>query len=444
MMLFLFFTVVLLLLVGWFFHQQVYVPVKRIGELSKNLAAGTRTGGYVPGGIWGLKGVVRDLGLIDDKLSHLDRHASAEKFNMQATMSSMVEGFMVVDKNGILRQANKALLGMFKLEGDPIGKPMIAVIRYMDIRLLIDSAMNSGIQQSREIFLEEIGTSPEARRSLEVNASPLYDIQNRLFGAVVVFHDISKIRQLEEVRREFVSNVSHELRTPLAIFRGYVETLLGPQDYPFEERQRILLVMKRHSDRLNALVDDLLQLARLESRRVRMEPVDINLKLFFKNLASDWERLSGEKSCQLIVNVSPGLQSIEADPLRLEQVFINLMENALKYSNEGGKIEIGAAPSASAAFVDFHVRDHGIGIPRDKLSHIFERFYRVDKARTRNLGGTGLGLSIVKHIVLAHGGEVRAESEPGSGTTIWFTLPLKLSDLSGSIPVGLERPPSSP
>lgn len=441
---FLFVLVALLLLAGWVLYFEVYVPVKRIGELSRGLALNERRGGYIPGGIWGLREVIRNLEIIDDKLDHLDRHASAEKFNMQATMSSMVEGFMVVDRKGIIRQANRALVNMFQLSGDPVGKPMIAVVRYVEIRSLIDEAMTSGTLQSREIILEDVGSTPESRRALEVNASPLYDIENRLFGAVIVFHDISKIKQLEEVRKEFVSNVSHELRTPLAIFRGYVETLLGPQDYPYEERRRILLVMKRHSDRLNALVDDLLQLARLESRRIRMEPADISLRHFFNNLASDWKRLAGEKSCSLEVKVAPELTSIEADPLRLEQVFINLLENALKYSSAGGEIEIGVVPGRSSKFIDFYVRDHGIGIPRDKIRHIFERFYRVDKARTRDMGGTGLGLSIVKHIVLAHGGEVRAESGSGAGTTIWFTLPVRLSDSSGSIPVGPGHLPSSP
>lgn len=444
MTLFLIVLFLLLLLAGWTLYLEVYVPVKRIGDLARGLALDKRRGGYIPGGIWGLKEVIKNLEIIDDRLDHLDRHASAEKFNMQATMSSMVEGFMVVDRKGSIRQANRALVTMFQLPGDPVGRPMIAVVRYVEIRSLIDEAMTSGVLQSREIILEDIASTPETRRVLEVNASPLYDIENRLFGAVVVFHDISKIKQLEEVRREFVSNVSHELRTPLAIFRGYVETLLGPEDYPLEERHRILLVMKRHSDRLNALVDDLLQLARLESRRIRMEPVEINLRLFLNNLAADWERLAGEKSCSLQVKVAPELSSIEADPLRLEQVFINLMENALKYSSEGGQIEIGVAPGRSVKFIDFYVRDYGIGIPRDKIRHIFERFYRVDKARARNMGGTGLGLSIVKHIVLAHGGEVRAESEPGAGTTIWFTLPVRLSDSTGSIPVGPVRPPSSP
>ena len=444
MTLFLSISAVLLLIGGWFLYQQVYLPVKRIGELVRNLASNQKSGGYIPAGIWGLKKVVQNLEAVDEKLNQLDRHASAERFNMQATMSSMVEGFMVVDKNGIIRQANSALATMFRLTAEPVGKPMVAMLRYVEIRSLTEDAMSSGVQQSREILLEEMGAAPETRRALEVNASPLYDIQNRLFGAVVVFHDISKIKQLEEVRREFVSNVSHELRTPLAIFRGYVETLLGPEDYPLEERHRILLVMKRHSDRLNALVDDLLQLARLESRRVQLDLLDINLRLFLKNLAGDWDRLTHEKSCRLSVKVAPELKTIEADPLRLEQVFINLLENALKYSSEGGEIEIGVAPAASAKYIDFYVRDHGIGIPRDKLSHIFERFYRVDKARTRNMGGTGLGLSIVKHIVMAHGGQVRAESQPGIGTTIWFSLPVRLSDSTGSIPVGPERPPNSP
>ncbi|MFQ3670752.1 MAG: ATP-binding protein [Verrucomicrobiia bacterium] len=410
-------------------YRKVIQPAWRVRELASNLAAGRPRGGYIPTGWFGLDQVIRDLERLDDRIANLEKHASADKFNLQATMANMVEGFIVVDRTLQIQQANDALLRMFAITADPVGKPMRAVLRHAGVQHLIESAMLEGRQISREIELEEVGETTQPR-SFEVNASPLFDIVQRVTGAVVVFHDISKIRQLEDVRREFVANVSHELRTPLSIFRGYLETIENTPDLEPTELRRILAVMHRHSDRLNSLVEDLLLLARLESKRLPMEPEQIHLSTFFHDLTADWERMVRQKGCRLRVELASTLDSIEADRLRLEQVLINLLENALKYSNPGGEIRLGAKHGHEQGTVLFWVGDDGIGIPRDKLTHVFERFYRVDKARSRDQGGTGLGLSIVKHIVQAHGGRVWAESTPGCGTTISFLLPRTMTGLS--------------
>lgn len=407
---------------GVLFYRKALQPVRRVRDLTYNLANGRPRGGYIPAGWFGLPEIIRNLERIDDRVANLEKHASADKFNLQATMANMVEGFMVVDRSMEIQQANEALLQMFAIEEDPIGRPMRAVLRHTGVHQLVETAMCEGRQISRQIEVEEAGGTLQPR-AFEMNASPLFDIMQRVTGAVVVFHDISKIRQLEEVRREFVANVSHELRTPLSIFRGYLETLENNADIEPSELRRILAVMRRHSDRLNALVEDLLLLARLESKRLPMEPEQIALPEFFRELTVDWERMVQVKGCLLRVDLASTLDYIEADRLRLEQVLINLLENALKYSNPGGEIRLGARHGHEKGMVLFWVGDDGIGIPPDKLTHIFERFYRVDKARSRDQGGSGLGLSIVKHIVQAHGGRVWAESTPGRGTTISFLLP---------------------
>jgi two-component system phosphate regulon sensor histidine kinase PhoR len=244
-------------------------------------------------------------------------------------------------------------------------------------------------------------------------------------GAVVVFHDITRIKQLEVVRQDFVANVSHELRTPLAIFRGYLETLADNPEMPREESQRILETMKRHSNRLNALVEDLLILTRLESRQMESEFSTIRVDAFFRQLVRDWGNRSNSGMVDITIDIPEELPTLDVDALRLEQVMFNLLENAVAYTNPPRRVVLSAGKHDGQ--MQIRVGDNGIGIPPTDLPHIFERFYRVDKGRSRTSGGTGLGLSIVKHIVQAHGGTVHAESEVGKGTTIVLCLPLRQS-----------------
>jgi two-component system phosphate regulon sensor histidine kinase PhoR len=239
----------------------------------------------------------------------------------------------------------------------------------------------------------------------------------------VVFHDITRIKQLEVVRQDFVANVSHELRTPLAIFRGYLETLEDNPDMPREESRRILETMKRHSDRLNALVEDLLILTRLEARQMEAEISTIRVDAFFRQLTRDWGNRTNSGAADIQIEMPGDLPPLDVDALRLEQVVFNLLENAVAYSNPPRRIVLSAALRDGR--MEMRVADNGIGIPPNDLPHIFERFYRVDKGRSRTSGGTGLGLSIVKHIVQSHGGTVHAESELGKGTTIVLRLPLR-------------------
>jgi two-component system phosphate regulon sensor histidine kinase PhoR len=260
-------------------------------------------------------------------------------------------------------------------------------------------------------------------RHFELNVVPIRTEKDQVGGAVLVFHDITRIKQLEVVRQEFVANVSHELRTPLAIFRGYLETLADNPKLPREEVQRVLETMQRHSNRLNALVEDLLILTRLESRKVTSEFNTIRIDAFLRQILRDWEARANPKEAKIEINVAEGLPPLDADELRMEQVMFNLLENAVAYSNSPRQIVISAALHDNQ--MEIGVTDNGVGIPPNDLPHIFERFYRVEKARSRASGGTGLGLSIVKHIVQSHGGTVHAESELGKGTSIILRLPLR-------------------
>jgi two-component system phosphate regulon sensor histidine kinase PhoR len=239
---------------------------------------------------------------------------------------------------------------------------------------------------------------------------------------VILFRDITELRQTEAMRRDFIANVSHELRTPLSILRGYLETLLENPKQPPAELLRIFEVMERHSNRLNLLVDDVLSLARLEGSGVALDRTTVRLATFLRDIMRDWEKKFAAKNLQAEVDVTDDLPPLRADEGRLQEIVYNLLDNAVKYSRPGGRIIVRAERIGDK--ISLIVSDNGVGIPARDLPRIFERFYRADQARHRDLGGTGLGLSIVKHIAQLHGGTVEAESELGRGTTVRVHLPM--------------------
>jgi two-component system phosphate regulon sensor histidine kinase PhoR len=264
-----------------------------------------------------------------------------------------------------------------------------------------------------------------SNRQMQMSGVPIKNDLGRTTGAIFLLHDITELKRADEIRRDFVANVSHELRTPLSILRGYIETLRDDPEIPADESSRILEVMDRHSKRLGQLVDDLLTLAKLESGKSNLQLSEIDLPRLFADVTRDWEKKISEKKIKATVDLPANLPTLYADEGRLQEVLYNLIDNAVKYAPEHGRICLSAAQRDHEIVLS--VSDNGIGIASDDLPRIFERFYRVDKARSRALGGTGLGLSIVKHIAQLHGGRVEAESTNGKGTTIRVVLPVRSS-----------------
>jgi two-component system, OmpR family, phosphate regulon sensor histidine kinase PhoR len=349
----------------------------------------------------------------------LKQQIANEQFNLRAILSSMVEGVMVVGLDHTIQLANASLMSLFQLRDDPVGKSILTTLREAPIEELVSRAFATGEAQTSEISLSHHGLTSGVASHLTANAVMIEDANGKPRGAVVVFHDISRLRELEQVRREFVSNVSHELRTPLSIIHGYLENLADDPSLPREEVARILNVMQRHALRLKTLLDDLLTLGRLESRRDALNLEPINLHAFVEEIISDWQLKLARRHITARHSITPGLPPLPADRFRLQQVFNNLFDNAARYSR--GKLAVSA--NADETQIHICVEDDGPGIaPRD-LPHIFERFYRADKARSREAGGTGLGLSIVKHIVAQHGGSVTAESVFGKGAAIMLHFP---------------------
>jgi two-component system phosphate regulon sensor histidine kinase PhoR len=240
-------------------------------------------------------------------------------------------------------------------------------------------------------------------------------------GSILVFHDLTRLKQLESTRQEFVANVSHELRTPLSLIKGFVETLLDGAKNDPELSTRFLHTIEKHTDRLTYLIEDLLTISRLESGQIVMNRHEVGLQEEVAQVIDDLQARAADKNTSLRNEIPADLQA-RADTDRLQQVLFNLVENAIKYGRTEGTVTIGGKVNEDSK-AELWVKDDGPGIPPESKERIFERFYRVDRARSRETGGTGLGLAIVKHIVQAHGGEVWVKSELGQGATFFFTLP---------------------
>jgi two-component system phosphate regulon sensor histidine kinase PhoR len=320
---------------------------------------------------------------------------------------------------------NDELLNLFALRTSPIDRTVLESLREARVEMIVRETLRKGEPQRQDVALES--TSEVGQKHLEVSAVPIRTKAGEIGGAVLVFHDITRIKHLEVLRSEFVANVSHELRTPLAIFRGYLETLMEYPHLPPDESRRMLQAMQRHSERLNALVEDLLTLTRLETKPAQVEFSTVRLDALLRRIVQDWQQQMNSGHAEIQVNIPGELPAVELDPLRFEQVILNLLENAVAYSNPPRSIQLSAVLYGD--LIEIRVDDNGIGIPLGDLPHIFERFYRVDKGRSRVSGGTGLGLSIVKHIMQIHRGTVHAESEMGKGTTVVLRMPLAQEEL---------------
>jgi two-component system phosphate regulon sensor histidine kinase PhoR len=333
-----------------------------------------------------------------------------------ALFDSMAEGLLLLDETGRIQLANRAFAGLFGVTNDVHHKTIIEALRLHELSRLVDQLDAEKHTVEHELRL----TNPE-ERWLQVNGAGIFNGNGQRHGTILVFHDLTRLKQLESARKEFVANVSHELRTPLSLIKGYVETLLdGAKDNP-EVAAKFLQTIERNADRLKLLIEDLLTISELESGRVKLNLQMVALRPAVDKVLEDLKVRAGGRNMNLF-NRTPEL-SLRADSNRLEQVLGNLIDNAIKYGRPNGNVTV-SAQTTGDGHAEIMVADDGPGIPRESLERIFERFYRVDKARSREQGGTGLGLSIVKHIVQTHGGKVWAKSELGRGATFYFTMPL--------------------
>jgi two-component system phosphate regulon sensor histidine kinase PhoR len=342
------------------------------------------------------------------------RTALQMQTQQEVLFDSIVEGVLLLDERGRIQLANRAFATLFGVTVDIRGRTLMEALRLHELADLVKS-----LDSQKQVLGYELKLSGLSERWLQVNAAAIFNGDGRRHGTVLVFHDLTRLKKLESARQEFVANVSHELRTPLSLIKGYVETLLdGARDNP-EVATKFLQTIDRNAERLKLLIEDLLTISELESGRVKLNLSAVALSSVVAKVLEDFKTWAAAKSVKL-VNQVPDL-AVRADVDRLEQVLGNLVDNAIKYGGANCTVTVGGN-AREGGHVEVSVQDNGPGIPPEALQRVFERFYRVDKARSREQGGTGLGLAIVKHLIQSHGGRVWATSELGRGTTFFFTL----------------------
>jgi two-component system phosphate regulon sensor histidine kinase PhoR len=373
-----------------------------------------------------------EVGLLADTLNHMTDQLrtkidelSEDRSQLLAMLTSMVEGVMVLDRRGRVLQINPALERMFDVTRmEARGHPCSDVFRHPQLDTLVSTVLTKRTNQEDEILLHPSG------RRLHIEASVTESDRENDACAILVFHDMTELRRLEIIRKDFVANVSHELRTPLTSIKGYIEALLdGAKDDPETSTQFLNIILKQ-SDRLNLILEDLLQLSKIESGQVQFKREPLHIQSISERTLAMIKPLADKKGHRLVSFVEEHLPAVLGDEDRLIQILSNLLDNAVKYTPENGTITVAVHPvsddaeqPATVTAVELSVTDTGIGIPEIERPRVFERFYRVDKARSRELGGTGLGLAIVKHIVEGLGGRVWVEANAPTGSRFVVRLP---------------------
>jgi len=351
----------------------------------------------------------------DERLNTLQ----AEKNEQEAVLASMVEGVLAFDSSERLISINQAAARMLELDGvQAIGRYIQEPVRNPQLQKFISAALASSEPLDSEIVYYGANS-----RILQAYGRTLLGIDARPLGALIVLNDVSRIRHLKNLRRDFVANVSHELKTPITSIKGFVETLRdGAMNDP-TDAGRFLAIIAKQTDRLNSIIEDLLSLSRIEeeTQKRQVALVKAPIRKVLQGAMQTCEAKAAAKNIRLDLDCPQEVMA-NANVILLEQAVVNLLDNAIKYSDDGKTVRVCGRQNDNG--VTIAVSDQGWGIEKKHLPRLFERFYRVDKARSRDLGGTGLGLAIVKHIAIAHGGNVSVESAPGSGSTFSIHLPL--------------------
>ncbi len=402
------------LVLGYFFSQSFTRRTARLLRFAEGLVGAHFSQAPLPPDDDELGKLGRSLSTAAVQLRNLVDQLSVESARREAILTSMVEGVLAVDASLRITFANASFARAVGAEMPiPAGLTVVEMVRAPELREVLTRVLTTGESLKRRMEL------PATERVFEVQAAPLTSGAAR--GAIAILHDITDLERLERVRRDFVANVSHELRTPLTAIRGYAETLLEGALEDQENNRRFLEIIKSHSLRLNNIASDLLTLSELEGGRSRSEPEPISLRGAVESALRTVESEARLRGVTVACGTIEDAQVL-GDRLQIEQALVNLLDNAVKFNRPAGEVRLEVAPAGEDR-VRITIADTGIGIPHDDLPRIFERFYRVDKARSRDVGGTGLGLSIVKHIVERMNGTVSVESQLGKGSTFTLILP---------------------
>ncbi|MGD0585795.1 MAG: ATP-binding protein [Oryzomonas sp.] len=413
-------TILAAMVLSYVLSNMTYRPLREMATAAARIGRGESPVRIPASGHDEVGELARVLNDMSERIEKQMQRLSSEKQQLDTILRGMGEGVMVTSPEGVISLVNPAFRKLFSISGDVEGRKLIEISRHPD---LLDAFTALGAAEGDEL-IREITIQP-GEITLLTHWAPL-TVDGRKSGVVAVFHNISDMKQVENIRRDFVANVSHELRTPVSVIKGYAETLLdGALQSDADRAVRFVEIILNHSERLTALINDILTLSTLESRDMALDlhPLDISgtMRKTFMLLEDN----ARKKDIRMQIDIPSGLPRVMADQGRVEQVIVNLLDNAIKYTPPQGMATLLVRMDDDTRFLRISVADTGIGIPFKDIPRIFERFYRVDEARSRDQGGTGLGLAIAKHIVQLHGGEISVtNNEFGKGSIFSFTLPI--------------------
>lgn len=396
--------------------RRVNSAMDEIAEFARSFVSGNFTRLYLDGDK--LSSVSSALNGMASDMMQKANEMTEERNKLQAVLKCMNDGILITDIKGRVMLANPFVIKLLGMKTDMSGEHVTVATRNADIHNIVIKVI-----ETEETVTEDINITYPDNLSMTATAVPLYsyDVTEGISGVVLSLHDITRIKRLEEMRKNFVANVSHELKTPITAIKGFAETLIHGAIDDKDNAVKFLDTIKAHSDRINSLVDDLLTLSRIELGDIKIEKSDVNVGKIADTVLTTLRGNAQKKGLFLRKAFPSEDMNIHADRDRLVQILLNLADNAIKFTEYGG-VTIGAEDSEGK--ISLFVEDTGVGIAREHISRLGERFYRVDMARSRELGGTGLGLAIVKHLVKAHGWDMRIESILGKGTRVIIDIPL--------------------
>ncbi len=407
------------MVVALIFSRKITTPIREMEQFTERLRKGEAPGTLLIQSSDEIGMLARNINYIVDELQRRIAALQEEKAKVEAAFSSALDGVLILDRQGRIETVNQ---GVSDLIGERFrdiqGKTPLEAFRNLELQKALDRYRIDGMALSQEIELGE-GNAVV----LDVSITPVRGTGPAEGKTMLVFHDVTRLNKLERMRVDFVANVTHEIKTPLTAILGFVETLKEGAIEDRETAKKFLSTIARHAERLNRLVEDLLTLSNVELGEIRFYFESVSLSGIVESVMNIIELKAREKNIEITAEIPGGLSPIRADRDRLSQILINILDNAVKFTQDGGKVSLMAEPTAGGEVI-VRITDTGIGVPRDEVSRLGERFYRVDKTRSRELGGTGLGLSIVKHLVAAHGGRMEVESVLGRGTAVSLYFPM--------------------
>ncbi len=409
---------IIILVVGYLAIKNLFTPIDDIRYAAERFSKGEFDKKIYPPQDEELKSLAENLNSmakqLDEKLDIIGEQNNLQ----QVVLESMKEGVLAVDYEERILLLNETAASILSIsDKNAIGKTLQEVVRISEIQKFFKKLLNEGNPQEAEIILQH-----DKDKFLQISGTLLYDIDNKALGALVVFNDISNLKYLDTLKKDLVANVSHELRTPVTMIKGFIETLREGAINDPKNAERFLSIISKHINRLNLLIDDLLTLSRLEDNPDEIKMENENIRILLKSVIEDYDKKANDKKIKIEINCDENLTAKINEHL-IEQAIGNLVDNAIKYSDKKSNIEVGSFIQDDDLLI--YVKDEGYGISEDHIPRLFERFYRIDKGRSREEGGTGLGLAIVKHIINTMNGTIDVESNSGKGTMFKVKIPQK-------------------